>query len=266
MPKKPWDTANELKSLTEYLAGDVVSHYNGKATLAEKTAYRDAVIYGRLRAIDITYFQFVTSMAKERNLQAVGTDAGVLGLTGTAALMTPASTKSILAAISGGIVGIKGSIDKNLFYDKTMPVLLTQMEALRKQRLATILQGINTSADKYSLTQAMIDLEDYFQAGTIPNALVAINAASGASSERASNEIKELKVSNFTFGAADDAAVVEKIRTWLRNGGTEWDITRRQELDTWLRKNKITDSGVTVFLNGPFKAQRSAFVSEHKLP
>lgn len=266
IPRKPWDSAKELKALAPYLAGDVMAAYNGSAGTAAKTAYRDAVVYARLRAIDLTYSTFVTALAKERNIEAIATDTSVLILTGTASLMTPASTKSILAAISGGVVGIKGSIDKNLFYDKTMPVLLTQMDALRKQRLATILAGLGTPADRYSLTQALVDLEDYFQAGTIPYALMAVNAEGGAASQKATKEIKDLKAFSFNYGAADDEDVSTKIRTWLLNGGATWDPARGQELQTWLKEKNVTEAGISAFLSGPFKTQRGEFVAEKKIP
>ncbi|HEX2855758.1 MAG TPA: hypothetical protein VHO24_21155 [Opitutaceae bacterium] len=266
IPKKPWDSAAELKTLAPYLTADVMATYNSAGSIAAKTVYRDTVVYARLRAIDVTYSTFVTALAKERNIEAVATDTSVLILTGTASLIHPASTKSILAAISGGVVGVKGSIDKNLFYDKTMPVLLTQMEALRKQRLATILTGLSVPADRYSLTQALIDLEDYFQSGTVPYALMAVNAESGAASQKATKEIKELRTFSFNYGAAEDEDVSTKIRTWLLNGGTAWDPARRQELEGWLKEKNVTDAGITSFLNGPFKTQRSAFVTEKKIP
>ena len=44
--------------------------------------------------------------------------------------------KSILSGVVAGIAGIKGTVDKNLFFQRTIAVLIAQMDAERKTVLA----------------------------------------------------------------------------------------------------------------------------------
>ena len=142
-----------------------------------------------------------------------------------------------------------------------MPALLTQMDALRKQRLATILRGLNAKADQYSLTQLLIDLEDYFQAGTIPYAIMTVNAEGGAASQKASAEIKGLKIFSLNYNS-DEAS--DAIRVWLLNGGKLYDASRRKELEDWLKSENV-GAGISAFLNtSDFSGQRSDFLKKIK--
>ena len=49
--------------------------------------------------------------------------------------------------------------------------------------------GLN-GRGKYPLTQALVDLEDYYNAGTIPGAIVGITASANENAKKASDEIK----------------------------------------------------------------------------
>jgi hypothetical protein len=68
------------------------------------------------------------------------------------------ATKSILGAVSGGITGTKGIIDKNVFYSKKMPMMLSQMGAQRKTQFVKIRTGVKSSADEDPVSEALIDI------------------------------------------------------------------------------------------------------------
>ena len=110
----------------------------------------------------------------------IGADWAVLGLNAVASVVGGAGTKAALAATSGGIVGAKGSVDKNLFYEKTMSVLLAEMRASRRAVMVRIRKGLTLSTRDYALTAALADISEYFSSGSIPGATAAVSANTGS--------------------------------------------------------------------------------------
>jgi len=157
------------------------------------TAWRNEVVNCRIRAIDLQFTSFEQSIARENIGLNTGADIAVLGLGAATALTGGAGTKSILGAISGGVIGTKGIIDKDVFYSKTMPALLTQMEAQRKSQLVKIRNGLKLPVGTYPLSEALIDVEEYFKAGSIPAALQGIIEQAGATGRDATVELKRIQ-------------------------------------------------------------------------
>ena len=62
------------------------------------------------------------------------------------------------------MIGAKGLIDKDIFYSKTMPVLLLQMETQRKMWLVNIRTKLKENIDIYPLSEALMDVEEYYKA------------------------------------------------------------------------------------------------------
>ncbi len=182
----------ELKHLEHYFKDDVFLEFKNADGEAKKKEYRDEVVNGRLRAIDIAFMIFEKSINTEHNAVQLGTDVTVLGLTETAAVIGSASTKSILSAISGGLTGAKLAADKALFYEKTMPALLQQMEAARDAQLVEIRERLGESTEVYPLAQALNDVDMYFKVGTVPGALIAISNQSGTTTADAKGKMADL--------------------------------------------------------------------------
>ena len=186
-PTRSGNTAKRLQQLDQYYAPEILDQYSKSP---DKRTFRDDAINGQLLAMDIHFDEFVQSLAEQGILLNVGSDFAVLGLSGAGTVLPSAGTKSVLAAISGGITGARTSIDKNVFYEKTMPALLAQMQAERKAVLATIRTGQQLDIAHYPLSQALLDLNSYYLAGTIPGAISGIIDEAGSKSTAAEIEIK----------------------------------------------------------------------------
>lgn len=117
----------------------------------------------------------------------------VLGLN-AAGTLAARGTANALAAGSAGLVGGKAAFDKNIFFDKTLPTLLANMVAKRKEVLVTIRQGLGTDVKDYPLMLALTHLDTYYDAGTIPGTLTAIAADAGATAKKADTDLKTLLV------------------------------------------------------------------------
>ncbi len=166
----------------------------GVTEKVSKEDLRNQFISQRLTLINIQYIKFIRGFAVEKAQLDTAADILVIGLNLAGTLVGAASTKAILAAISGGTAASRTSVNKNFFHEKTVPVLVTAMNADRKEALIPILRGIGRTIDAYPFARALSDLHIYYQAGTFIGALQAIQKDSGAKENIADEDIKKLIV------------------------------------------------------------------------
>jgi len=226
-PERSENDESELASLQNYFKPETISACNNKSPEEDKCLCRDNIVYARVRAIDIHFNRFLQAATKENIQLNVGVDWVVLGLGGAGAVISNSNTQSILAAISGGLTGAKGSIDKNVYFEKTMPVLLSKMIALRKSVLVIIYQGLELDTSRYPLIRALNDIDDYYNAGTIPGAIIGITATAGATIEKAEKDIKEILVGKYF--KSDEGSRIESF--WKADKNNETNLTG------WISKN-----------------------------
>lgn len=241
-PKRVVDEKTELKYLAHYFTDDVIQVYDSKPD-DERRSYRDEVVNGRLRAIDLEFEIFQKEINTERNLSQIGTDWAVLGLSGAGTIAGGATTKAILAAISGGLTGAKLSFDKTLYYEKTMPVLLAQMEASRARQLVNIWIGLQQDPLQYPLTQALVDVDNYYKVGTLPGAIIAISNSAGATTDQAQTQLGQLLQGTYLKDKAGEA-----LRKFWKPDGTTINAANEQKLKAWLSKNGFDPGAITLFL------------------
>ena len=145
---------------------------------AEQRSFRDKQIVKRLAVIVVNFNTFEKALYQQTIRTNIGVQWLILALGGATIAVSSTDTKDILAATSVGILGAKAAFDKDALFDNTMPALLAQMRALRKEVQLKILQGQQKDTDRYSLTQAFRDLDEYYRAGTIPGAIVGVTKGS----------------------------------------------------------------------------------------
>jgi hypothetical protein len=108
-----------------FAAPEAVLRYNALTDVTAATLLRNNTVTARIFSIDANFHQFVRDLTTQQNLSAVGVDWAAIGLASPGAVVGSAQTKAILAAISAGILGAKASVDKDVFYNKTIPALIT---------------------------------------------------------------------------------------------------------------------------------------------
>jgi hypothetical protein len=236
-PKTSYNVKEELIVLQPYHSPDIIQQYNNAPN---KRAFRDEIVYARKRAIDLHFALFQQNVYKQTAAQAIGVDWAVLGLTGATAVTGISGTQQIMAAIAGGLTGAQGKVSERLFFSNTIPVIFSKMEALRKEVLVTITSGLTKDVDQYSMMQALSDLEDYYKAGTIPEALNGIIVASGAATKQANEEIKAI----LSYGKDTSGDTLRK--HWMPDGNTI-DSAFQEQLKGWMKQNNI-DIPISIFL------------------
>ncbi len=238
-PERTDEVDARLTSLQSryFLPGkDVMAEYQGKPDDSERRAYRNDVVYARMMAIDLQFTVFKEAIYNEgitSNLtfEIAGVVTGAAG-----AVVTGATASRILSALSGGIAGSQTAINKNLYYERTMPALLALMDAERKKIQATIKESLQQDIDVYPLGQALVDLEDYFQAGSIPGAVAEVTQTAGEKSQEAEQALTTLREKSFVDPKAQER--VDKLLD-LPDGlpkGAAWQILENppSQLDSFI--------------------------------
>jgi len=179
-------------------------------------AKRDKIVRARIYAIDVNYDDFARALSQEQKSFAVGSDIVIAGLTGAATLAKSARTKTHLTTYAGGVLGLRASIDKEVYYSKTLPAVVSQMDASRKTVLAKISEGLAKPNADYPLVAALADLQDYYIAGTLNGALNQIAKDAGVKSQAAEERIENVT----TLKANYDALAESLIRYWQPDGVT----------------------------------------------
>lgn len=141
----------------------------------------------------------------------IGT-VSVLGLNAAGALTGGIETKAILAAISGGIEGTRTAVDKDLLQGQNTLAIISKMRELRSARLTPLLNGMKRAIGAYPMEQAVVDLGEYYNAGTFTVALQDIIATSGKEKEKSDQANKSAKT-NRTITTSTKTGAEGTIRT-----------------------------------------------------
>jgi hypothetical protein len=240
-PADPEDTDATLVALAAYFNGTQEQIYFGLPEPA-RTLKRNEIIFARIRAYDIEFSNFERRLYGEGNEVTLGSDLVGLVLAGLTATTGNAATKAALGAASAGVIGAKAAIDKDLYYQKTIPALLAQMEADRLKAVLPITAGMKLPDTDYPLAQAFLDLGVYKNAGSIPAAINAINKDAG----NAKDALQALRSTPFLEDTSS-----QRLRTFIWPSGiaNPPDQTNLGRLRQWMSAHKLAGVPVAVFLN-----------------
>ncbi|MBV8564929.1 MAG: hypothetical protein JO273_05690 [Methylobacteriaceae bacterium] len=206
-PVDPENTSAVLGSLQAYFDPAMDAQYNASFDPVFRRQLRDTIVLNRLRAYDIEYDIFQRKLFGDSNALSVGGDLVVLALNGAGATTGGAATKAALSAASAGIVGAQGAISKDLFYQRTVPALIAQIDANRANAKIAILTGLNSPDDVYPLARAYVDLEMLKNAGGLPGALS--NITQQAALDRQSAEWSLSALSSINFSTSPSKLTIE---------------------------------------------------------
>nr|VFJ43018.1 MAG: hypothetical protein BECKDK2373B_GA0170837_10046 [Candidatus Kentron sp. DK] len=261
-PERSVPTASELASLKPYFAPDVIAIYNAKATDAEKRAYRDEVVSARIRAIDLNHSEFIGAISEDSKKLNIGAESAILLLGAAGAVSTVSGTQAILSATSSTVSGVKTSLDKNAYYDSTLVALVSQMRAGRGEVLLGIHTGLALGVDRYPLMKALIDVESYYQAGTILGAVGEITKTAGEKKARADKAIADIVRGSYVKDTAGD-----RIRAFWKPDGKTIDKGNEGQLKAWMKKNGLGATSLTLFLRARhFSDARAKAIEEVPIP
>lgn len=187
-PKPAFDQKNTAAELAPYLSPTIVTEYS---KCPDKVECRNNILDARMRAVDMTFANFERALYREGIGIGVGTDWVTLALNAVGSV-TKASKP--LAAAAGAITGARSSYEKQALYNLTLPVMMAQMSAKRKDVLARVRQGETQSVAAYSLFQGLNDVDSYEAAGTIPGAVADMITNAGVQAKQADQKLDAIRM------------------------------------------------------------------------
>jgi hypothetical protein len=146
---------------------------------------RDKIIYRQLSAYDLEFAAFQRQLTGNQNAYALSTDTIVLGLGAAGTVAGGTTAKSALAAAVTFVTGTKAAVDKELFYQSTLPALKAQMEARRLQARVPIVEGLGELDAEYPLQKALVDLGNLGTAASLSAAISGTIEDAGAKASAA---------------------------------------------------------------------------------
>jgi hypothetical protein len=179
-PDNPISVDSDVLALNYYFNAARIAEYQGLQTEAARLKMRNDIAYGRMAAYDAEFSQFQQRVNAEGGFTDTAFDFTSLTLTAIGASPVATVTKTTVSAAATAVNGGRTSIDKNIFYDKTLPALFAQMEANRltvRTSIVTSLTKLDTTT--YPLGAALSDLETYRDAGSLPGAISGVTKSAG---------------------------------------------------------------------------------------
>jgi hypothetical protein len=132
--------------------------------------WRDMVVTVYLNAMDSQYSEFRAALSSEGRQAALGLDLAVIGFTGWASVAKDTMAKKLSAA-AAAFAGARGVVDKTLYFDKSLPALLSAMDAQRLRTKTQIMVNLRKSASDYPLPTAFAELMSYEITATLDSAV-----------------------------------------------------------------------------------------------
>lgn len=146
---------------------------------------RNQIIEDLIFLIDVNYNSFERRLNADRTYSNLAADLVSIGVTSASTLVGAAETKTILSAVATGITGGRASVDKNFYQQQSLSAIITTMRAERTKELTILRDSETDNLADYPMTRALTDLADYYNAGTLMNALGAIVSDAGANKTKA---------------------------------------------------------------------------------
>jgi len=149
--------------------------------------FRDYILTTYIGAIEERYDAFVTALEMGDRGSALGLDLLLLALSGATSLV-PLDEVEDLANITTIAAGARATIDRRVFFDRTVPALIAAMDAERATVLAQIVRKRTLPVEQYSLDEGVDDLRRLQRAGRLNSALTRI--ARAAEADRAQQQAR----------------------------------------------------------------------------
>lgn len=174
----------------------------------KRRLYRDRVIGAYLAGADAQYLHFRAKLSREMKGSNLALGLLALGLTGGASIAGEA-TANALSAGAAGAIGTRASVSKELWFEKTLPALMTAMASKRTTIRTQIMVRMRETAEVYSLAEAFGDLARYQEAASLDGAVETVTSAVAEKNAEA-DEIYANEVAFYTAPPEDGVAALRK--------------------------------------------------------
>ncbi|MGD1924333.1 MAG: hypothetical protein ACFB03_09090 [Paracoccaceae bacterium] len=217
---------------------NVVSYYSLTETTdaAKLKRMRNAIVSARMLAIDRRYTDFVIDLSNTIRSGNFATSVASIALTATATLFQVELVKNILTSVDTGLKGATEAFDKDILLERTLGVLVQQMDAERTRIATTIWSSLEKDIDEFPLALALSRVDDYYRAGTLNSGL---SQAEKVAANQAADAAEEFDRTVLNFVACDNDPVNNRLKKWLDEGDDAQAIKRDQIIQKALNASGI---------------------------
>lgn len=138
---------------------------------AKQRIIRDQILLEMMGVLNENYKQFESNLRDDVTVKNVAIQIASLGTSAAGAAVGSAATKTVLAAITTGLIGANAIVDKQVFFEQSVQALQLQMQSDRAAVQAKIYEGLQKPVDKYPLEMGLNDMLSLYYAGTVTQAL-----------------------------------------------------------------------------------------------
>lgn len=177
----------QANQTTEQTSGNTATTCAGT-----QKAVRNSILFELMSIVDEDFAEYQKAVRSDRAYKDTLVTITSLALTGTAAAVGGGAAAT-LAAIDTGIKGANAAIDKNAFNDTAPNILLNQMQTDRDNIAAIIYAGMSKSTAVYTLEEGLRDVGNYYRAGSVTAAVIALANKTAADSATAKDLAADAK-------------------------------------------------------------------------
>ncbi|PXW86047.1 hypothetical protein C8R34_11626 [Nitrosomonas sp. Nm84] len=210
-PDAPIDVDRVAERIEKNLANindvqlDPSTKTENKIQITKET--RDGRINSAFILINLRYQKFVNNSGLQHRAKTMASEFTQLSLNLAGTAVGGAGLKTLLAALSAGISGTNLAFEKTFIYESTVPALIMQMNADRAVIRNQILNRMQQGVADYTWEAAVNDLIEYYNAGTLQNAISSIKKNAGAIEKQMEENIVQIK----NIATNDDVLLKRKL-------------------------------------------------------
>lgn len=183
---------SKLEDDQEYTRSSILDKYVDLEDDPElQKQYRNKTVAVFMDAIDENFHIYSSRLFNEGLQFGLGLEGSIVGLAATAALFPNSAPE--LASVIAAAGGAQATINKNLYFDRTLPALITTMDARRIGIESEIMGKLKRSVADYPMEAALRDLRRYQNTGTLFRAVADVTS-NAAEDKKAAEEKYEAEL------------------------------------------------------------------------
>jgi hypothetical protein len=188
--KTPLSPANVARY--EELAGRYKTQVDG-GHFDQAAMTRNQLMFLAIDQIDVNFYDFQKNTRKKRALFQTVLDVLEIGAKTAISITNGERAKSLIAEGLGFLQLSRSAVDKNFSLRETQ-ILFNKMVSKRSQVLGGMLTKSVNSVEQYPFELALVDLINYYKAGTWEGALENLNIDTGDEAREATDRLEEIKL------------------------------------------------------------------------
>lgn len=194
-PSKSFNNKNSFVSnVNEYLAAAQGRYeQNVRSNPAEAKRVRNDAIEDAVAVIDSNYNDYISKLNTRRSTTDFIADVIELGTSAMTGIVKGERPNQILGIALTAFRGGRRSAELNFYKEQTVPILITKMDDNRAQVYAMILTRKADEVIDYSMKEAIRDIVDYYNAGTLIRAFTQLQKDTAARAKESEDRVLELK-------------------------------------------------------------------------